>query len=167
MLFIEPIGLVHTHFSKEEITRSLNGVNGVIEIYNEFRDGLKAIDEFSHLIVIAFLDRVTKEQRKVLKVRFRRLQKLGISLNKLPEVGVFCSDSPHRPNPIALSIVKLVERKGRMLHIEELDLLDKTPVLDLKPYTPDRVIYKIQLPTWYKKVEKEVIKTTGIQNPKL
>jgi tRNA (Thr-GGU) A37 N-methylase len=80
---------------------------------------------------------------------------LGFSEEELPEVGVFCTDSPHRPNPIALTITELSERNGRFLKVKNLDLFDKTPVLDIKPYTPSRLIQKIKLPGWYQKILKK------------
>jgi tRNA (Thr-GGU) A37 N-methylase len=71
-----------------------------------------------------------------LKVRFKRLIKLGLSLEEIPEVGIFCSDPPHRPNPIALTILRLEGIDGNVLHVSGLDLYNGTPILDLRPYTP-------------------------------
>jgi len=166
-IVVRPIGFAHTSFSDEEVKDSSIGVDGSIEVLDEFSEGLNAIEGFSHIIVLAFLDRVSEEQRKVLKVRFRRLLQFGVKLEQLPEVGVFCSDSPHRPNPITVSMVELTKREGRFLHVGGLDLFDGTPVLDLKPYTPDRVIQKIRLPRWYKDLEGIVTRSTGIENSKL
>lgn len=132
------------------------GVEGVIEVYEEYAQGLEGIDGFSHLIIIAYMHKVSEEQRRVLKVRPKRLRLLGIDLDRLPEVGVFCTDSPHRPNPLALSIVEFIERRGRLLRVRHLDLFDGTPVLDIKPYTPSRRIDEIRLPTWYQKAIEEV-----------
>ena len=164
---IKPIGVVHTNVSEEAIKSSLHGVEGWIEVFEEFSEGLECIDGFSHLFVIGFLDRVTEEQRKVLRVKFRRLVKLGFSLAELPEVGVFCSDSPHRPNPIALTIVRLIERRGRFLHVDHLDLYDCTPVLDLKPYTPDRKVNDLGLPTWYMRIARRVSEISGLKKPRI
>jgi len=166
-IVLKPVGVVHTPFSEEEVKNSSSGVEGIIEVFEEFSEGLDGIDGFSHLFVTAFLDRVNKEQRRVLKVRFRRLVKFGFKLEELPQVGVFCSDSPHRPNPIAITIVEVVKREGRSLHVKGLDLFDGTPVLDLKPYTPDRAVRKIRLPAWYEKLKKRVAEVSGVRNPKL
>jgi len=154
---LKPIGIVHTKFDDETVKKSTNGVKGEIEIFEEFSEGLEGIDGFSHLIVIAYLHKVSKKQKKVLKVRFRRLTRLGIKLEELPEVGVFCSDSPHRPVPIAITIVRLLKRKGRVLHVKNLDLFNETPVLDIKPYTPDRVIEKLKFPKWYKELYRKLL----------
>jgi len=154
---LKPIGVVRVKESDEEIkSKWLKGAKGVIEIFEEYADGLDGIDGFSHLIVTAYLHKTTEEQRKVIKVKPRRLRHLGINLEELPEVGVFCTDSPHRPNPIAITIVKFIRRRGRLLEVEDLDLFDGTPVLDIKPYTPSRRIEDLQLPTWYQEVLKKV-----------
>ncbi|MBS7605719.1 MAG: tRNA (N6-threonylcarbamoyladenosine(37)-N6)-methyltransferase TrmO [Candidatus Bathyarchaeia archaeon] len=154
---IRPIGIVHVNMNDEEVKANWpEGVEGVIEVYEEYAQGLEGIDGFSHLIIIAYMHKISEEQRRVLKVRPKRLRLLGIDLDRLPEVGVFCTDSPHRPNPLALSIVEFIERRGRLLRVRHLDLFDGTPVLDIKPYTPSRRIDEIRLPTWYQKAIEEV-----------
>jgi len=163
-IIVRPIGIVHNKFDEEFIKDSLDGVEGIIEIFDDFSEGLEKIDGFSHLIITSFLDRVGREKLKILKVRFSRLTRFGIKPEELPEVGVFCSDSPHRPVPIAITIVKLLKREGRILHVEGLDLFDTTPILDIKPYTPERIIHEIELPEWYKKVQNKVSKVLGFKD---
>ena len=155
-IILKPIGVVHVKFNDETVKRSMNGVRGKIEVFKNYCKGLEGIEGFSHLIVIAYLHRVSEEQKKVLKVRFRRLTRFGIKLEELPEVGVFCSDSPHRPVPIAITIVRLLKREGCILHVENLDLFDGTPILDIKPYTPDRVVKELNLPKWYEEIFKKI-----------
>lgn len=156
-LHIRPIGIVHVNLSDEDVKANWpKGVDGVIEVYDEYAPGLEGIEGFSHLIVIAYLHKTSEEERRVLKVRPKRLRLLGIGASELPEVGVFCTDSPHRPNPIALTIVELAERVGRFLKVKNLDLFDGTPVLDIKPYTPSRRMEEIGLPAWYQKALEEV-----------
>lgn len=152
----KPIGVVHTNAPIEEIKNSYYGVKGVIEIYPEFEEGLNGLEGFSHIIVIAYLHLTKPEHRRVLRVRHRRLKRFGIKINDLPEVGVFCTDSPHRPNPIALSILRLIARDGRFLHVDGLDLFDGTPVLDIKAYTPDRCIQEIRVPKWFNIISERV-----------
>ncbi len=148
-MYLKPIGVIHTEFDDEVIRSSLEGVLGIIEVFPEYEGGLHGIDGFSHIIVVAYLHKVDDELRKVLKVRPKRLIRLGLKPDEVPEVGVFCTDSPHRPNPIAITIVKLLERKGRYLYVDGLDLFNGTPVIDLRAYTPDRAIHDIKLPDWY------------------
>lgn len=156
---IKPIGVVRVGASDDEVKDSwlYGGVEGVVEIFPEFEEGLEGIEGFSHIILITWLHKVDPEFRKVLKVRHKRLARLGIELSKLPVVGVFTTDSPHRPNPIGISIVELIKREGRYLHVKGLDLFDGTPVLDIKAYTPDRAITNIKVPEWYLRI-KELIR---------
>ncbi|MCS7115495.1 MAG: tRNA (N6-threonylcarbamoyladenosine(37)-N6)-methyltransferase TrmO [Candidatus Bathyarchaeota archaeon] len=153
---LKPIGVVHVDLSDDEVKASWpNGVEGVVEVYGEYADGLDGIDGFSHLIIIAYLHRVSETQREVLKVKPKRLRLMGVDMDKIPEVGVFCTDSPHRPNPLALTIAELLERRGRLLKVKNIDLFDGTPVLDIKPYTPSRMVQEIRLPAWHQKIFEE------------
>ncbi len=98
-----------------------------IELAPEFADGLEKLDGFSHVWVVSAL--VSKEREVSLRVRPHWVE--GV------EVGVFASRSPARPNPIGLSLVAVIRRDGPVLHVGPLDLLDGTPLLDLKPYIVD------------------------------
>ncbi|MDW7986606.1 MAG: tRNA (N6-threonylcarbamoyladenosine(37)-N6)-methyltransferase TrmO [Nitrososphaerota archaeon] len=160
-IVIKPIGVVRVDVDDDIVRSSLDGVSGRIEIFEEYSDGLEGIDGFSNIIVLAYLHKVSEEQRRVLKVKHKRLIRLGFSIDELPEVGVFCTDSPHRPVPIALTIVKLLGRKENILYVENLDLYDGTPVLDIKPYTSDRVIKDLKFPEWYSRLMKKVEEKLG------
>jgi tRNA-Thr(GGU) m(6)t(6)A37 methyltransferase TsaA len=147
---LDPIGFVRTKLRDDEVKSRLFGsLEAEIEILDEYAEGLEHIDGFSHLLVLFYLHKVTDEQRKLLKARPRRLVKYGLNLEKLPLVGVFCLDSPHRPNPIGLSVVKLLWRRGRFMRVEGLDAFDETPVLDIKPYSPGRKVEQFKVPKWY------------------
>ena len=108
MFELTPIGVVHTCLKDEELFQA-GTVEGRIEVFQDFVEGLDLLDGFSHLILITFLDKVSAEARRTLKIRFRHLQRAGLPLDVLPEVGVFASDSPHRPNPLGISIVKTLK----------------------------------------------------------
>lgn len=147
---LQPIGYVETDYSDEEVSKAWpQGVEGRIVIYPKYSDGLAGLEGFSHIIAVAWLHKTPEEARITLKVRFKRLIKLGLSLEEIPEVGVFCSDSPHRPNPIALTILRLEGIDGDVLHVSGLDLYNGTPILDLRPYTPSYSIKSYALPSWY------------------
>ncbi len=152
----KPIGYVETPYSDEEVKSSFYGVSGRVVVSKEYAPGLKGLAGFSHIILIAYLHKVTEEQRKVLVVRPRRLVRLGLKLEELPEIGVFASDSPHRPNPIALSIVRLEGVRGNILEVSGLDLFNGTPVLDIKPYTAGRRVEKPIYPDWYVELYRRV-----------
>ncbi|HEU97746.1 MAG TPA: tRNA (N6-threonylcarbamoyladenosine(37)-N6)-methyltransferase TrmO [Fervidicoccus fontis] len=156
-----PIGYVRHGISDEKLRDTLEGVEGYIEILPEYAEGLSNLEGFSHIIVISYLYKVTEEQRKVLKIRHRRLARMGIEIGDIPEIGVFASDSPHRPNPIALSIVRLLSVDGTKLKVMGIDVSDGTPVLDIKPYDYGRQIKNISVPWWAELLEKRLKEKFG------
>jgi tRNA-Thr(GGU) m(6)t(6)A37 methyltransferase TsaA len=159
----EPIGFVRNDLSDVEIKNINRGdIEAEIELFERYASGLEGIDGVSHLIVIFYLHKVSKEQKKILRAKPRKLSRYGLNLKELPLVGVFCLDSPHRPNPIGLTIVRLLNRNGRILRVKGLDAFDGTPILDIKPYTPNRFIKDFTLPKWYEKILK-ILKDKGTQ----
>ena len=125
---VRPIGVVRN-------ARTALGADGWqllpsrIDVFDEFRRGLDAIDGFSHIIVLTWLDRVPDADRGAIALRPEGTH--------YPEaVGIFALRVPGRPNPIGLSVVPLLGREGTTLHVRGLDAVDGTPVLDLKPYLP-------------------------------
>ena len=114
----------------------VRGIDAEIEIFEEYAPALGRIDGFSHLIVLFYLHKTTGAQRETLQARPKRFVRYGLKLEDLPLVGVFCLDSPHRPNPLGLTIVKLLSRQGNILTVSGLDAFNNTPVLDIKPYLP-------------------------------
>jgi len=83
---------------------------------------------------------------------------MGVRLEELPEVGVFASDSPHRPNPIAISIVELKRIEGNLVYVSGLDLYNGTPILDLRAYTPSYALENFKIPKWYEDLLKKIWK---------
>jgi len=77
-------------------------------------------------------------------------------------VGVFCTDSPMRPNPIGISVVRFIERKGNVLIIDNCDLFNNTPILDIKPLTLDKIPEKVFFPEWYSALIKLIKDRKGI-----
>ncbi|MGC8982749.1 MAG: tRNA (N6-threonylcarbamoyladenosine(37)-N6)-methyltransferase TrmO [Desulfurococcaceae archaeon] len=163
-IVLKPIGIVRTPSSDEEVKSSYFGVDGYIEVYDEYVDGLRGLEGFSHIIVLAYLHKVPEDARKTLVVKHRRLLRFGLKLDELPETGVFATDSPHRPNPLALSILRVVKIEGKRIYVKNLDLYDGTPVLDIKPYTPDRCIEpsQLELPEWYVRLRARVREVLGM-----
>jgi tRNA-Thr(GGU) m(6)t(6)A37 methyltransferase TsaA len=150
---LSPIGFVRTKFAGEEMrNQPVEELEADIEILDEYADGLEAIDGFSHLLIFFYMHNITAENRKRLKIKPRVVVRYGLNPEEVPLVGVFCLDSPNRPNPIGLSAVRLLWRKGKILHVKGLDALNETPVLDIKPYSPARKIEKFELPEWYKNI---------------
>jgi tRNA-Thr(GGU) m(6)t(6)A37 methyltransferase TsaA len=123
-----PIGIIHTPFREPAgtpvQTTSFVGSAGHVEIDPAFSAGLRDLDGFSHLILLYHLHRVGVMRLTVTPFLDDR------------EHGVFATRSPARPNPIGLSVVRLVGIEGTRLDIEDVDMIDGTPLLDLKPYVP-------------------------------
>jgi len=151
-----PVGIVRTQASDDEIRERSRELEATIEIFPEFQEALDGLEGFSHIFVLSFLDRLKPEQVGVLKVRPRRLLRKGFKLEELPLVGVFALDSPTRPNPIGLSLVRLLRRQGRRLIIVGLDCFDGTPVLDIKPYRDDYRADQYELAGWYRRLREKV-----------
>ncbi len=125
----QPIGVILTPFTGPEGTPISSiagcGVKGTVEIFPEFAEGLKDIDGFSHLVLIYYMDRVNKQGLT------------GIPFMDDKPHGVFAMRSPLRPNHIGISIVRLITVRENILDIEDLDILNNTPLLDIKPYIPE------------------------------
>lgn len=98
-----------------------------VVITPQLAEALDGIEGFSHIVVVFYLHRVGEDQRSVLKVHPENRE-------ELPLVGVFATRSPVRPNPIGITVVKLLERRGNILKVLGLDAYNGTPVLDIKPY---------------------------------
>ena len=122
----EPIGYVRSPYTDAtQIPKGLGAehrAQGVLEIQPALADGLADIEGFSHLYVLWVFDRVE-----------------GVELTAWPPAddrshGVFATRSPQRPNPIGLTVVELLRRDGCHLHVAGVDMLDGTPILDIKPY---------------------------------
>ena len=123
---MKPIGHVKTPYKNtSDVPRGLGAkheVDGVLTINPELEQGLQDIEGFSHLYVIWAFD------------KSEGFELVGTSPADGLEHGVFATRSPYRPNPIALTVVRLVRREGNRLHIRGVDMLDGTPILDIKPY---------------------------------
>lgn len=143
------IGQVHTRATQDEIRSRKGRGEAEVEVYERFEDALEGLEGFSHIFVIAYFHQLRREQVGPLKVKPRGLLKQGLSLEELPTRGVLALDSPTRPNPLSLSLVRLVRIEGRILHVSGLDLFDGTPVLDIKPYQPQYRAEDYGLPEWY------------------
>lgn len=126
---IQPIGTIHTQFKTLEGMPiqpvGAKDIEGTIELHEDFIDGLKDLDGFSHIILL---------------YHFHRSQDFKLSVVPFMDIeprGLFATRAPRRPNPIGLSVVRLERIEGRVLHIKDVDILDGTPLLDIKPYVPD------------------------------
>jgi tRNA-Thr(GGU) m(6)t(6)A37 methyltransferase TsaA len=154
-IVFKPIGTVRTQARAAEVRDEQVDIEGELEISPEFVPVLKGIEGYSHLFVICYFHQLRPKQIGPLQVRPRRLIKRGFQLEQLPLLGVFALDSPTRPNPIGLTLVRLLGRKGRRLLVKGLDYFDGTPILDIKGYRPDYRTTEYTLPGWYQRLMDE------------
>ncbi|ASJ16162.1 tRNA-Thr(GGU) m(6)t(6)A37 methyltransferase TsaA [Thermococcus chitonophagus] len=136
----KPIGIIRTPFKEPKgvpIQSSVaKGVRGEVIVFPEYAEGLKDLDGFSHIILIYHF----------------HLAKPGSLLVK-PYMhdeyhGVFATRAPSRPNPIGISVVRLLRIEGNILYVEDVDIVDETPLLDIKPYVPEFDIRRVDRIGW-------------------
>ncbi len=134
------IGVIHSPFKNIEGMPiqpvGAQDVTGTVEVFPEFSAGLNDLDGFSHIILL-----------------YHFHQSRGFNLLVIPFMdtisrGLFATRSPKRPNPIGLSVAKLIRRENSILHVQNLDILDGTPLLDIKPYIPDIDQYPAERIGW-------------------
>jgi tRNA (adenine37-N6)-methyltransferase len=123
-----PIGVIHSPFTEKDktpIQASRSQAIGRVEVYPEFADGLQDIEALSHVYLLYVFHESQGYQLQIRPFLDDR------------EHGIFATRYPYRPNPIGFSVVKLLSRTGNLLTVEGVDMLDGTPLLDIKPYVPD------------------------------
>jgi tRNA-Thr(GGU) m(6)t(6)A37 methyltransferase TsaA len=129
MTELKSIGIIHSPFKDLNgmpiQPAGASGVKGAVEVFEEYHAGLKDLDGFSHIILL---------------YHFHRSQ--GFNLHVVPFLdseprGLFATRAPNRPNPIGLSVVQLDKIEDGVLQIQNVDILDRTPLLDIKPYVPE------------------------------
>lgn len=124
----EPIGVIRTPFREPQGTPiqppAARGVEGQVIVYPDYVEGLTDLDGFSHLILVYHFHRCGPARLSVRPYMDDR------------EHGVFATRAPARPNPIGISVVRLLGVEGNVLHVADVDIVDGTPLLDIKPYVP-------------------------------
>jgi len=139
---VTPIGMIHSPHLQAEGTpiqpRWAQGVEGAVEVFPEFVEGLSDLDGFDRIWLLCWFDRV------------RRKAELEVIpyLDTEPR-GVFATRAPSRPNPIGLSCVRLLAIEGTRLRVADLDILDGTPLLDIEPYIPDCDVFEVKRVGWF------------------
>jgi len=127
-VIFEPIGVICTPFPEPKGTPIQSGLEpghrGRVEVFEEYAAGLDDVEGFSHLILLYHLDRAGRWTPRVRPF-----------LDDADH-GVFATRSPLRPNPLGMTTVKLTARHGRFLEVEDVDMIDGSPLLDIKPHVP-------------------------------
>ena len=143
-----PIGTIHTPFPEPEgmpiQPAGAIGIEGTVEILEKYQEGLKDLGGFSHIVLI---------------YAFHRSE--GFNLHVVPFMdteprGLFATRAPRRPNPIGISVVELDRIEGGTLLIRNVDMLDGTPLLDIKPYVPEFDSHTTARTGWLEHVRKTV-----------
>jgi len=148
-----PIGVIHSeHLAVEETPIQpvyAKGCKGQAEIFAEFADGLRDLEGFSHIYLIYHFHRAGPA-RLMVKPFLQDVER-----------GVFATRTPCRPNAIGLSVVELVRREGNVLHLDGVDILDGTPLLDIKPYTTKFDLVETARNGWQDDVDEETAGQRG------
>jgi len=122
----KPIGIIHSPFKEPKGTpiqpAAAKGIGGKVEVLSEYAEGLKDVEGFSHIILVCHFHLSGKPSLKVKPFMDTQMR------------GVFATRAPSRPNPIGISIVRLVKIEENILHVQDVDIVDGTPLLDIKPY---------------------------------
>lgn len=137
---MRPVGVIHTPFTETKgmpIQPVFSNTRGRVEVFPEYAGGLQNLEDFSHVILLYALHRIN-----------------GYTLQVKPFLddvahGLFATRHPNRPNPIGLSVVRLLSRRENVLEVEGIDVLDGTPLLDIKPYVPDFDSHPAARAGWY------------------
>ncbi|WOF16443.1 tRNA (N6-threonylcarbamoyladenosine(37)-N6)-methyltransferase TrmO [Methanoplanus sp. FWC-SCC4] len=165
---LNPIGIIRNNTTKpvlfaDEKGLRINGDNkAAIENFHEVHEGiseivikdelselLEGIEDYSHLIIIYWGHGITKEGRSL-----KRVHPMGMQKN--PLTGVYSTCSPARPNPVLMTVVRLQKREGNVLTVSGLDAIDKSPVIDIKPYVSKFYPQDdIKIPNWMQKIIEE------------
>lgn len=139
---IKPLGRAKNKVNKPTLTGWKDLVTEIM-IDKNYAKGLDGIEDYSHIIVVYWMD----QERKC------HIKHHPQGKSDVPYVGIFACRCPQRPNPIALSTVTLLSRKGNILKVKGLDILNNSPILDIKPYWSQYdQVQKAKAPTWVKKL---------------
>ncbi len=140
-LILQPIGMIHSPHQRAEGTpiqpRWAAGVEGTVEVLPQFAAGLRDLEGFERVWLLFWCDRAREAKLEVIPYRDNQTH------------GVFATRAPSRPNPIGLSCVRLLGIEGAILRITDVDMLDGTPLLDIKPYLPDCDVFPVERIGWY------------------
>lgn len=140
---LKPIGFVKNNVKEPRFGSFADEVSEIV-VDEQFTDALNGLDDYSHVIIVYWMD----------KVKGHVITHRPQGNPEVPIVGIFACRCPQRPNPIAITTVELLEREGNKIRVKGLDILDGTPVIDIKPYWP--VYDKIEgerVPEWVNKLD--------------
>lgn len=145
-IHVKPIGFIRSDIIESSVKHIQlpkgNGITAEIEVLPEYQQGLKDVEGFHYIIVLFHFDQSDKEKL------------LSGPADHANKHGVFATRSPNRPNHIGMSVVRLIKVEGGKVYIENADMLNGTPVLDIKPFVPDIDAPESQNSGWLKNIDR-------------
>jgi len=142
-ILYKPIGVIHSPFKEVNGTpiqpAGAKGIEGNVEVFPEYAQGLKDLEGFSHIILLYHFHLAGEPRLTVIPF-----------MDSTPR-GVFATRSPRRPNTIGISVVRLMRIEKNILYIQDIDIVDGTPLLDIKPHVPDFDVREVQRIGWLEK----------------
>jgi len=166
---LHPVGVIHNRITEpflvagkdgltmrasheamvERVRRTDTEVSEIV-IREELVDILEGIDEYSHLVILYWAHAVPGERRSLTRVH-------PMGRKDLPEVGIFSTCSPARPNPVLTTVVRLVVRRDNVLEVTGLDAIDGSPVIDIKPYVSEFYPREgVRIPAWMEQIQSDI-----------
>ena len=154
----QSIGIIHSphkEISKIPIQPVFcNGIEGTVVLDIEYADGLKDLQEFSHIYLFYY---------------FHQSRKICLRLKPYlsdQEYGIFATRAPHRPNKLGMSLVRLIRIKDNILHVKDIDILNDTPLLDIKPYIQRFDSKKNTISGWQDTISDDAASMRGLRHVK-
>jgi tRNA (adenine37-N6)-methyltransferase len=153
-LTYKPIGIIHSEHTVAEKTPIqpiyAQGCKGQVDVFTEFAEGLRDLEGFSHLYLIYHFHQSSPQFKLIVKPFLQDI-----------EHGIFATRAPCRPNAIGLSVVELLSIDGNILHLDGVDILDGTPLLDIKPYTAKFDLHNVKKNGWQDEVDEQTAEKRG------
>ena len=150
-LRFKPIGTIHSPFKKPHGVpiqpSGARGIEGHVKVFDEYAQGLKDIDGFSHIILIYYFHLSKKSSLLVTPFMDKH------------QHGVFATRASARPNQIGFSVVELIKVDGNILHVKDIDIIDGTPLLDIKPCVPEFDFSNVTKTGWLDSAVKDIEET--------
>lgn len=166
---LHPVGTVHNNITKPTLVAGKDGLSlqgshaamversrstgtevSEIVIREDLEDILTGIEEYSHLVVLYWAHAVPGDRRTLTRVH-------PMGRKDFPEVGIFSTCSPARPNPVLTTVVRLVQREGNVLRVTGLDAINGSPVIDIKPYASEFYPREgVRIPAWMQQIHDEI-----------
>ncbi len=147
------IGIIHSEHKIAEETPIqpvyAKGCKGYVDLFPEFVDGLRDLSDFSHIYLIYHFHK-SREVKLIVKPFLQDVER-----------GIFSTRAPFRPNSIGLSVVELLCIKGNILHFDGADIIDGTPLLDIKPYTAKFDLHEVKRNGWQDQVDEKTAQKRG------